>query len=584
MSREMHVRTFNYNNVQLKDSHWKRQFDKTKQYYLDIPDDNLLYGFRKRAGLPAPGEELGGWYATGTFHIFGQILGSLAKMYAATKEESLKNKAICLMEEWGKCIEADGYGFKNKRGAVFDVCYEYEKLTGGLLDIYEHIGNDESLKYLSRISDWMINNDVNKRAGEWYTLAENLYRAYLITGDEKYRKLAEDFEYMEYWKLYLEDNAKFGVRHAYSHVNSLSSAAMAYAVKHDEIYLEIIKKAYKLLTEKHIFATGTYGPAEELFKEDGYLGEAVLRPLVRQLGCLGDAEVPCGSWAVFKLCKYLIQFTGDLSFGDWVEKILYNGIGAEISLEPGGRVMYYCNYKVYGAYKDVKSDHYCWDNGNTQAWQCCTGTYPQAVTEYYNLVYYHDDEGIYISQYLPSSVKWQKGGEDVIIDMDTMYPENGKVEIKISCKRPTRFKMKLRVPTWVKSMPKVTINGISENNHNNSNAWIEIEREWKNDDKVVLNIPMHLYFTSVDKPHYYLVALHYGPVVYASLDDGVLVGDTSNPHLWIKPVGKENQLFETVNGHVKGYENIKKRFVPFYKIRPRERYYLYNEWDAGYKK
>jgi len=33
-----------------------------REFYLKIPDDNLLNGFRIRAGLPAPGQALGGCF------------------------------------------------------------------------------------------------------------------------------------------------------------------------------------------------------------------------------------------------------------------------------------------------------------------------------------------------------------------------------------------------------------------------------------------------------------------------------------------------------------------------------------------
>lgn len=584
MSADKKIKAFNYCNVSLKQSHWGQQFQSTTEYYLNIPDDSLLYGFRKRAGLPAPGEELGGWYGTGTFHIFGQILGSLAKMYSVTQDARLKKKATLLMEEWGKCIEPDGYGFKNKRGFVDDLCYEYEKLVGGLADIYEFLGNKDSEKYLSLITDWMIANKINIRAGEWYTLSENLYRAYLLTGDKKYKDYAEKFEYKEYWDLYLEDNPEFAVKHAYSHVNSLSSAAMAYNVKHDKAYQNILERAYKLLTDKYIYpATGTYGPAEELFGKDGYLGESVLGPFVRPLGCLGNAEVPCDSWAVFKLCRYLMEFTGDPIYGDWVEKILYNGIGAEIPLEPDGKVMYYANYHVYGAYKDVKIDQFCWANGTTMEWPCCTGTYPQTVTEYNNLVYFYNDDSLFISQYLPSNLVWEKDGSKITIDMETKYPEEEAVEVKIGSGKPAVFKIKLRIPTWVKELPTVSINGVAQEISVSPGQWLVLEKEWSNGDSIVLNIPMHLYFTRVDKQHPLIVALHYGPVVYASLSEGILKGNTANPQLWIKPIDNTNQIFETEPGHVKGYENVRKKFVPFYKIGPRERYYLYNQLDAVYK-
>ena len=41
----------------------KKQYLATRDYYFNLPDDDILLGFRKRAGQPAPGNELPGLYA-----------------------------------------------------------------------------------------------------------------------------------------------------------------------------------------------------------------------------------------------------------------------------------------------------------------------------------------------------------------------------------------------------------------------------------------------------------------------------------------------------------------------------------------
>jgi len=54
----------------------------------------------------------------------------------------------------------------------------------GLLDAHFYCGNRQALFHLGRITDWAIKNldrsrRVNDTATEWYTLSENLYRAFL---------------------------------------------------------------------------------------------------------------------------------------------------------------------------------------------------------------------------------------------------------------------------------------------------------------------------------------------------------------------------------------------------------------------
>ena len=65
----------------------------------------------------------------------------------------------------------------------------------------------------------------------------------------------------------------FGI-HAYSHCNTFSSAAMAYAVTGENHYLQIIKNAYDFFQQTQCFATGGYGPAERILPMDGALGDS----------------------------------------------------------------------------------------------------------------------------------------------------------------------------------------------------------------------------------------------------------------------------------------------------------------------
>ena len=123
----------------------------------------------------------------------------------------------------------------------------------------------------------------------------------------------------------------------------------------------------------------------------------------------GNFEVSCGAWAIFKLCNYLIKMTGDAKYGDWVEKTIINGTGGQIPMTQDGKILYYANYFWDGSVKS-NDHHHLGAGGVDYKWQCCTGTWPQDVAEYANLLYYHDEKDIYVSQYLPSNFKYEKDG------------------------------------------------------------------------------------------------------------------------------------------------------------------------------
>src|SRR5262245_27649319 len=109
---------FDYDGVVLLDGPLKSQFDTMRAYYFAIPNDDILKGFRARAGQRARGEELGGWYSGDpkrrtwwsngdTFNTFGQWLSGLARLSRAANDAEMRNKAIFLMSEWASTIAPD---------------------------------------------------------------------------------------------------------------------------------------------------------------------------------------------------------------------------------------------------------------------------------------------------------------------------------------------------------------------------------------------------------------------------------------------------------------------------------------------
>jgi hypothetical protein len=97
---------------------------------------------------------------------------------------------------------------------------------------------------------------------EWYTLSENLYRGYLFFGDPLFKEFADTWLYHGYWRRFAETDAPHQVLpvHAYSHVNSFSSAAAAYLVTGDESYRQICINGYNFMLKTQCYATGATAP------------------------------------------------------------------------------------------------------------------------------------------------------------------------------------------------------------------------------------------------------------------------------------------------------------------------------------
>src|SRR5260370_1375693 len=82
-----HLREFAYSDVRLTGGPLTAQYDWVHAHFLSLENDRLLKVYRQRAGLPAPGEDMGGWYDADGFvpgHTIGQYISGLSRMYATT--------------------------------------------------------------------------------------------------------------------------------------------------------------------------------------------------------------------------------------------------------------------------------------------------------------------------------------------------------------------------------------------------------------------------------------------------------------------------------------------------------------------
>jgi hypothetical protein len=564
------IESFNYQGVSLDDGNLRRIFDEVKDYYLRIPNDDLLKGFRARAGKSAPGRDLGGWYSPDIFHVFGQILSGLSRMYAATGDKACRDKVNALVEGWGECIAPDGYFFYSTKPNAPN--YVYEKTVCGLVDAYVYCNNKKALEYLKTITDWAEKNldrknEYSYNAGwgptEWYTLSENLYRAWLATGDERYKEFGKVWEFTDYWNHFAKKTDIFKEKpflpdyHAYSHVNTLSGAGAAYLVTGERHYLEALINAYDYFQSTQVFATGGYGPDERLLPPEK-LAE-------RLISSFNHFETQCGSWAAFKMCKYLMMFTGDARYGDWIELLTLNGIGASLPMSADGGVYQYSNYNLGGGEKQ-----------NIIPWSCCTGTRTQAVADFYDLVYFKDADNLYVNLFTASTVKWRKCHADITLKQRTRFPDENISEFEVSLNASASFGIRIRIPGWLSSPMKIKVNGKGYGYEKNQMNWAGVLRTWKNGEILSIELPMefsaHRFPACSEKA--FPAAIMKGPVVLAFRAAG-------NPS---KKIEWENleQAFIPSSGEPLTWHFVADPAVlvkPFQNFRQGESYFIYLDPD-----
>jgi DUF1680 family protein len=516
---------FAYQDVQLLDGPMLTQFRDNHELFLNLNEDSMLKPFRQLSGLPAPGEDLGGWYSpsaefdppknmTGYVpgHTFGQWVSALSRDYAVTGDKATQAKVHRLVAGLSPTISEKFYA---------NYCipaYTFDKTNCGLIDAHEFAGDPHALAVLNRATDAVLpflpskalnreqmmarpHKNISYTWDETYTLPENFYLAYQRGAGARFRKLAQRF---------LEDDTYFGPlsqninmlpgQHAYSHVNGLSSAMQAYLTDGSRMHLDAARNGFAFVQQQS-YATGGWGPNETFQQPDG-------NGLADSLATTHSSfETPCGAYGHFKITRYLMRVTGDSRYGDSMETVLYNTILGARPIQPDGVSFYYADYN-----NDGKKFYY------EEKWPCCSGTFPQLTADYGISSYLRSANGINVNLYVPSRITWQQGSARASLTQQTRYPANGDTAMHLTLSHPERFTIALRIPAWAGSKTKVTVNGNPVDASLTPGTWASLDRTWKDGDRIELSFDMPLRLAALDDHHQQLVALLYGPVALFAIE------------------------------------------------------------------
>ena len=519
---------FPYSQVQIADGVLRRQFEENHQRFLGLDDDALLKPFRQREGMPAPGPDMGGWYDNSDDfnlhgnshgfipgHSFGQYVSALARMYAATGDKPTQAKVQRLVRAYAETVEPPGKFYRDYRLPA----YTFDKICCGLIDAHEFAADPIALDVLKRSTDAVLphlpekalsraeqaalpHKDASYTWDETYTLSENLLIAYKRSGDARYRELAERYIYHEFYdRLAANDNAFPGL-HAYSHVNTLSSAIQAYLVLGDEKYLRAAANGMRMVTEQS-YATGGWGP-NEVFVEPG---KGLLAASLDKTHA--SFETACGAYGHFKIARYLLRVTRDSRYGDSMERVLYNTIAGAKPILADGSAFYYSDYNNANAKKVYYG----------AKWPCCSGTFPQLSADYEISSYFPAADGVYVNLYVPSRLAWQQNRAHCVIEQRTAYPASNTAELRLTLDRPENFTIYLRVPAWADRGTRVLVNGKSAPGEIAPGTFFAIRRQWKSGDRIEFEMGMPLRLEPVDEQTPNMVALMRGPVAYFAVGD-----------------------------------------------------------------
>jgi DUF1680 family protein len=352
---------------------------------------------------------------------------------------------------------------------------------------------------------WRTDKDPHDASWTWdesYTNSENMFLAYQRGAGRRYYGLGLQYLNDKTWFDPLSRNENvLGGRHAYSYVNSLNSAMMAYLVVGSKKHLRAARNAFTMLQEQS-FATGGWGPDEQL-RVPG--SNDVYDSLTNTHHSF---ETPCGSYAHFKLTRYLMRVTRDVRYGDSMERMMYNTVLGTLPLQETGKHFYYADYNL-DANREYKEAH----------WACCSGTLPQVAADYRINMYFRAPQAVYVNLYVPSTLRWSENGSALSLTQEGEYPYEDRIAFTLISSQPTELTLHFRIPEWAEGA-QIFLNGTRQKGLAIPRQFAAIRREWKTGDRVELELPLTMRLETIDAKHTDTVALLRGPLVLMAVKRG----------------------------------------------------------------
>jgi DUF1680 family protein len=349
-------------------------------------------------------------------------------------------------------------------------------------------------------------------------------------------------------------------KHCNTNIPKLIGLSRIYELTGDTTDRDAARFFWNTVVYHHSYVTGGngnneyFGPADKLRNR---LGE-------------GTTE-SCNVYNMLKLTEHLFEWEGSAKTADFYERALFNHILSTQNPETGA-VTYNLSLEM-GGYKAFQDPF---------DFTCCIGTGMENHSKYGKNIYYHNNDELFLFQFIASELNWNEKGLKII--QNTKYPDEEGTTLLFECKEPVKLTLQIRYPSWAEKGIEIYVNGKKKWMTGEPGSFIPLERTWKTGDKVEISIPFSLRLESMPDDSS-RVAIMYGPLVMAGdlgpVDDSssrdplyvpVLMTESRNPAEWTKKVEGKSNTFTTVNtGRPREFE-----LIPFYKMYNR-RYSVY--WD-----
>ena len=557
------VSYFSLQDVKLLSSPFLQAQQTDLHYILALDPDRLSAPFLREAGLTPKAPSYTNWENTGLDgHIGGHYLSALSMMYAATGDTAIYHRLNYMLNELHRAQQAVGTGFiggtpgslqlwkEIKAGDIraggFSLngkwvpLYNIHKTYAGLRDAYLYAHSDLARQMLIDLTDWMIDitsglSDSQMQdmlRSEHGGLNETFADVAEITGDKKYLKLARRFSHKVILDPLIKNEDRLNGMHANTQIPKVIGYKRVAEVSKDDKdwnhaaeWDHAARFFWNTVVNHRSVCIGGNSVREHFHPSDNFTS------------MLNDVQGPetCNTYNMLRLTKMLYQNSGDVDnsnkpdprYVDYYERALYNHILSSQEPDKGGFVYF----------TPMRPGHYrVYSQPETSMW-CCVGSGLENHTKYGEFIYAHRQDTLYVNLFIPSQLNWKEQG--VTLTQETLFPDDGKVTLRIDKASKKKLTLMIRIPGWAGSSKDyaITINGQKKKYaiRPGVSTYLPIHRKWKKGDVITFNLPMEVSLEQIpDKKDYY--AFLYGPIVLAASTgtehlDGIYADDSRGGHI-----------------------------------------------------
>jgi uncharacterized protein len=577
------ARPVNLSDVRLLDGPFKQSQDVHAKYLLSLAPGRLLARYRVEAGLPSGEANYPGWEdkelpgVAGAFYLSG-----CARMYAVTGDRRFFDRLDTLLKGLEACQKAQGDGYllatrngrrifaELERGDIrltegwlvngeAEPYYAMEKLFSGLRDAYRVAGQYKGLTIAVGLADWLDRHTAHFTDEQLQRIMSTEFGGinwvmadlYADTGNLRYLALSRRWQHKAILDPLAHGEDILPGKHANTQFPKISGLAARYPYSGDPFDRITAEFFWDRVAHHHSYVTG-----------DNSLGESFGPPdrLNERLG--PNTTESCNAWNMLRLTSLLFAIKPRADLADFAERVLWNHI-LPAQNHDDGRVCYFL--PLASGYTKPYEPLY-------DRFACCTCSGLDSYARHADTIYYEAGDTLFVNQFIASEARW-KG---MAVRLETAIPDAGTARLTISCKAPRNFRLAVRCPHWASDGMKLKVNGTSPPVSGQPGNYIVLERQWKNDDAVEVQLPLPVHLeTMPDNPC--RIGFFKGPVL--------LAGDlgSSNAPILVTPEPPSAALLRPIKGTPSSYRlagvgrPCDVTLQPFFRLNG-QRYAVY--WDV----